>query len=131
MKIWGRRLVGVMLAVLAAACSDARGPSGPGSYTVAIEGGDVPAGAAVVELLGPGILGVESVGSARVYSTPLPSRDGIRVVVVVPGEFELGFRVLVSDLALAPPRGDVVEAAGMDNTPSLAPSTYQVRVIRD
>jgi len=127
----GWRLVGVVLAVLAAACSDAPGPSGPGSYAVVIQGGDVPAGAAVVELIGPGIVGVESVGSARVYSTPLATQDGIRVVIIAPGEGELGFRVLVADLALAAPRGDVLDAAGWDNTHSLAPSTYQVRVIRD
>ena len=122
-------LGGVLL--LAGACSDETGPSGPGSYTVLVQHPTEPAGGVIMELRGEGLLGVESKGGSRVFSNPLDSGEGLRIVVVNPEDGELSFHVLVDDLALIPPRGDVLVATLHDNSLSTQPSTYRVRVSRD
>jgi hypothetical protein len=121
----------LVLALGLSACSDDSGPSGPGSYTVVVQHPSVPAGGVVMELRGEGLLGVESNGGSRVFSAPLADGSGLRIVAVNPGEAPLSFRVLVADLALAPPRGDVIVATLLDNSLSAQASTYRVRVSRD
>ncbi len=110
------RLVGALalalpLAVLTSACSD--DPSGPGTVDLIVRA-DVALGAAVVELMGAGVVGVEQPAVGWVELVPMAvsgSTPVHRLVVVQDAPGELHLRVRVADVAGLLPTVTVIEAA--------------------
>lgn len=134
-----RRLVrtsaGLGLVLAAAACSD--DPSGPGTFTARVDGpADTPAGAAVVELAGDGIVGFEGIGSARVFARTVraPTEqqpEGLyRVVVVAPADEALRFEVEMEDVALGYPAATLLDLADAANAPIQSVGDYRIRFER-
>lgn len=99
------------LALMAhAGCDDL----GPAEFQVSVDG---DAAAAVVELTGEGITGVQSVGSTRAVGAPGPTAGTYRVVLVAPVSGPLRFKVNVADGSRPPPSGRVLEASDGGNQP--------------
>jgi len=95
------------------ACDD-RGIEGRGTLVARVEASDVVLGSAVVEVEGPGIVGFEGTGDARVFAGE--QADGShRVVVVDPRGGDLRFRMRVEDVSAALPSSVVTSAADTTN----------------
>lgn len=121
------------LVLAAAACDD--DPSGPGTFTVRVDGpADAPAGAAVVELAGEGITGFEAIGSAQVFSRTVraPTEqepEGLyRVVVVAPAGSSVAFGVEVEDVALGYPSASLRRVTDTANAPIQGVGDYRIRL---
>lgn len=119
----------LMLAL--AACGD-DGPQTPptpsgGDFDALLQGPTASESAALVELTGAGIEGVQANGPATVASSPVTG--GRRVVVVRTAPGAIGFRVRVAE-GNAAPTARVVELA--DANEQLRPSLagYQVTLTR-
>ncbi len=127
--VFFRRLA-LGLGVLALAACGEDGPSGPGAVEVRVEAPpSVEAGAALLEVTGPGIVGFEAAGSARVFGAPHPPVEGRHRVVVLADGGELVFRVRLEDVAVLP-RAAVLEAADRQNREVPGITAFQVRVSR-
>ena len=100
------------LACFAVACSD----NGPGTLSVTVTAPDA-LGAVSLEVVGPGVLGFEGMGSTEAYGGVVSAREGRhRVVVVDPtGDAELRFGIRVQDVGAEWPTLRVVSAAGTDD----------------
>lgn len=122
-----RGLVLFAAAVLAAGCGDAGPESGPGTLTATVVSPNGAEGAAVVEVFGPGITGVESL-DGRAFSER--RGDTVRVVVVrEDGAGTLRFILSVADTTQHF-GGTVLEVAGPDDTLRGSVSTYTLTVGR-
>lgn len=121
------RLVAVLLAAAAflAACNDGPAP-GPGAFTASLVSPHGAEGAAVLELVGPGIQGVSGDG-ARVWGRP-GAGDTVTVVVIADEAGSLGFRVAVAD-TLRRPEARVVQVAGPDDALREALEGYRVELV--
>lgn len=107
----GRIVVGVSFLTALGAC----GPSGPGSLGARISADGL--GGAILEVEGGGIQGFAARGDSRVYSAPMPGREGAhRVVIIHPTGGELGFDIVVDDVGMESPVVRVVSATRADNT---------------
>lgn len=120
------------MAVLAAlgsiGCSD--DPSGPGTLELLIRG-PVPLGAAVVQITGAGVTGVDqpSVGWAElVPMAPAGSTPVHRLVLVQEQAGELRIRVRVLDVAAIPPVVSVIEASDQADLPLASLSSVEARI---
>lgn len=128
----GRLAVVGALALGAAACDD--GSSGPGTLVAGVVSpADVPAGAAVIEIAGEGIVGFEASGSTRIFThtvRPPTSAGGeglYRVVAVTPAGSTLRFGVRVEDVAAGFPTATLVSVADTADHPVGAPGDYRVQ----
>lgn len=129
MKI-GSRWFGARIALVAtlsvAACDS--GPSGPGAFEAIATGEDV--GGVLLQVDGPGILGFDARGDARLYAAADSVRPGRhRVLVISPGSGELRFAILVEDVAIEGPAITVLQATRADNRLT-TPSAVVVRIVR-
>jgi len=124
-----RLLLTLATTVFAAACGD--GDTGPGVVRMeVVPPASVDAGGAVVELTGPGILGVEPLGDVRVYGVPHPAGgDRWRVVVVGGASGPLLFGVRLEDSGRRP-QGAVVEAVDRANRSVPGITAFQLRAAR-
>lgn len=122
-RAWG---VGLALALAVSGCSD--DPAGPGTVDLAIRG-PVPLGAAVVELVGAGIEGVEQPAQGWAELVPMPP-DGStpvhRLVVIQERPGELAVRLRVADVESVLLAATVVEAS--DQADAVLPSLSGVEV---
>jgi hypothetical protein len=102
----------MLLAALLAGCGD----DGPGTLTVTVEAPEA-LGAVSIEVVGPGVLGFEGMGSTEAYGGTVSAREGRhRVVVVDPtGGPELTFGIRVEDVSAPWPTLRLVSAAGTDD----------------
>lgn len=117
----------VLLATLTVAACDA-GPSGPGAFETTVTGEAL--GGVLLQVDGPGILGFEARGDARVYAAVDSIRPGRhRVLVITPGSGELRFGIVVEDVAIESPAITVLQATRADNRLT-TPSAAVVRIVR-
>ncbi len=127
---WGRprRLARLALLPLLAGlgCGDGGPRSGPGIVTAEVRSPNGPEGAALIELLGAGIDGVES-ESGWIFSSSGPESTRVLVVLDRPGP--LRFRVAVPDTT-APPGAVVLEVADGANDLRSNPGAYRVEFVR-
>lgn len=129
----GRRGTPLGLAILACAalaCSDE--PSGPGTVDLTVRGA-VPLGAAIVELVGEGIRGVdqEAAGWAELVPiAPVGSTPVHRLILIQdqPGDLRIGLEVL--DVAAELPIATVVEATDEADAPVPSPASIEAIVRR-
>lgn len=105
-------LTAVAVGVVPAGCTDGPAP-GPGTLAASLVSPHGAEGAAVLELVGPGIEGVSGGAGARVWGRP-GGGDTVAVVVVADQPGALTFRVAVADTLLRP-EVRVVEVAGPDD----------------
>jgi len=113
----GRLLaLSVAVALALAGCSD--GPRGPGTLNARVEG-PTPLGAAVVEVVGPGIAGFEGQGDTRVYGVLVPAQEGVHRVVVVSASGAIRFGIKVEDLGADLPTLTALDVATVLNQPGL------------
>lgn len=131
MRIAGR--CGVLLvslgALAAAGCSD--DPKGPGDLELRVSA-PVPLGAAVIELEGEGLQGVEQPATGWVELVPVAPRAGVpvhRLVVIREAPGPLAVRLQVTDVETVRPVAVVLEAADGNNAP--LPSLASVEVAID
>jgi hypothetical protein len=109
-------------------CSD--DPSGPGTLDLVIRG-PVPLGAAVVQITGMGVIGVDqpAVGWAElVPMAPVGSTPVHRLVLVQEQAGELRVRLRVVDVAALPPVVSVIEAADQADVPLASLSSVEARI---
>ena len=104
------RLLCALLPWVALGCDDA----GPAQLAASVDG---DAAAVLVELMGEGITGVESVGGTRALGAAGPTPGTYRVVLVAPVSGLLRFQVNVRDGSRPPPTGRVLEASDGGNQP--------------
>ncbi len=124
------RALALALLVVGAACSD--DPEGPGTVDLVIRA-PVPLGAAVVELVGEGIQGMEqpAVGwSELVPVVPQGSTPVHRVVVIQEEPGELTVRLRVTDVQDVRPVTTVVEATDAADEPVTPLSQVEVVIRR-
>lgn len=123
------RLAGLLLAgllvVAGSACSD--DPSGPGTFDVVVKAG-VPLGAAVVELEGAPVDGVDE--PARGWTSLRrvgPDRYRLMIIAETPGDLVASIRV--PDVSGPLPTASVVDASDQVNSRLVigGPATVQVR----
>lgn len=113
-------------ALLAAGCGD--DPEGPGALELRASA-SVPLGAAVIELEGEGLQGVEQPASGWVELVPVAPRNGVpvhRLVVIREQAGALAVRLQVTDVETVRPVVTVIEAA--DAADQLLPSPTAVQV---
>ncbi len=108
-------------------CSDEAPVSGPGTMTATLAGPGGPEGAAVVELLGPGLAGITAVGGVDLYAEV--DAKGARVVLIHATGGELAFVVAVPDTT-EPPAWVVRQVAGPDDALRPDLSRYAVEFSR-
>lgn len=107
-------VLALALAVLSA-CDT--GPDGPGTVSGRVVG-PADLGAAVLDVVWPGIQGFEGQGGTQVYSAPVAGdANRHRVILVGPTGGDLRFGILVDDLHLMGPVVTLVEAVATDNLP--------------
>lgn len=118
-------LVAVLVAA-ASACSD--DPSGPGTFDVSVTA-SVPLGAAVVELEGAAVDGVEAParGWAELRQVG-PERYRLMIIAEVPGELVASIRV--PDVAAPLPTASVVQATDQVDSPVPSGAGASARVRR-
>lgn len=92
--------------------------TGPGDWQALLQR-ETPVSAAVLEVTGQGIEGVDGTGATRAFAAMTVPDDGSglvtwRIVVVAP-ETEPGFRVHVRDVSAPAPEARIVSAAGPDD----------------
>lgn len=127
---WGFRTVVLALLAWGAACSD--DPEGPGTVEMVVRG-PVPLGAAVVELVGEGIEGVDqaAVGwSELVPVAPQGSTPVHRLVVIQEEPGDLVVRLRVRDVQAVQPVTTVVEATDQADAPLPSLSGVEVSIRR-
>lgn len=101
----------LLLAAALAGCGD--DPSGPGSVDLVVTG-PVPLGAAVVELVGEGVRGIEqpAVGWAELVPVaPSGTTPVHRLILIQEEPGDLRIRVEVADVAAPLPTATIVEAS--------------------
>lgn len=104
-------VVGAVCVLVVGAC----GPSGPGALTGRLSADGL--GGAILEVDGRGIQGFSGRGDSRVYSAPMPGREGVyRVVIIHPSGGEIGFDIAVDDVGMESPVVRVVSATRTDNS---------------
>lgn len=123
------RLGALVLAagVALSGCSDEAPVSGPGTMTATLTGPGGPEGAALVELLGPGLAGITALGDVDLYAEV--DAGGARVVLIHPTGGDLAFRVAVPDTT-EPPAWVVRQVAGPDDALRPDVSRYAVEFSR-
>lgn len=124
---WGALAVA---SLVAAGCSD--DPSGPGTITLTVRG-STPLGAAVVELVGEGLRGVEqpSVGWAELVPlAPVGTTPVHRLILIQDAPGELRVRLEVVDVAAPYPVATVIEATDQDDEPVASPASIEALVRR-
>jgi hypothetical protein len=89
-------------------------------------------GAVSLEVVGPGVLGFEGMGSTEAYGGAVSAREGRhRLVVVDPtGDGELRFGIQVQDVSAPWPTLTVVSAAGTDDLERMS-AGIEVSVARE
>jgi len=117
-----RFLVVAVLAVLAA-CTDAGPRRGPGTVTGTVQSPNGDEGAAVVLLVGEGVVEVRSVGGTDAYATT--DGDMTRVVLVNLEGGTLAFELDLAD-ASRPPVTSLGQVAGPDDQLRPDLSAYRV-----
>lgn len=117
-----RRLLPLLLGLVA--CGDAGPTSAPGTMTVTVDSPQGAEGAAVVDLVGPGLGGASAL-DGRVFSEP--RGDTLRVVVVAEPAGTLRFGVEVPDTT-RPPVATLHEVAGPDDRLRVPFGGYRVEV---
>ena len=116
----------VLALIWTAACSD--DPSGPGTIDLVIRG-PAPLGAAVVQITGSGVSGVDAIASGWVELIPVAPSGSTpvqRLVVVQQEAGDLKVRLRVTDVAAPPPRATVIEASDRCDLPVVNPGSLQV-----
>jgi hypothetical protein len=108
-----------------AACVDAAPPLGPGTVTATLHSPNGAEGAAVLQLVGEGVVSVEAVGDTEVYA--VTSAYETRVVLVNQVGGTLAFQVALADLG-RPPVSLVREVAGPDDELRGDLSDYRVEL---
>jgi hypothetical protein len=91
----------IVVAALAAACSDAAPVSGPGTMIATVVGPNGSEGAAVIELLGGDIGDITPVGDTEVFARK--SLASTRIVLINQTGGTLAFQVAVADTTEPPP----------------------------
>lgn len=120
------RWLGLVLALAGTgACGD--GDDGPGALLVTVEMPAGRVGAAVLELTGEGLLGVESTGSARAIGRTTASGT-LRIVVAAIGAQPPVVRVPVVNRNAALPLAAVLEASDASDLPLSGVGQIQVRI---
>ncbi|MGD2047516.1 MAG: hypothetical protein PVH96_14970 [Gemmatimonadota bacterium] len=112
MRSPGVRLLLLGMLVGSVACFDSGAPPHPGSLTATVQSPNGDEGAAVVRLLGDGVLGVHGAGATEAYSAT--SADGARVVLISMPGGALTFDVEVVDTG-RPPSVLFQQVAGPDD----------------
>jgi len=107
-----RRRLLFAAALVLTACSDAARPSGPGAHTATVRSPHGAEGAAVLTLVGEGVLDVRPVGGTEVYS--VVSGALTRVVLIDQAGGTLAFEVIVAELS-RPLVALLQEVAGPDD----------------
>lgn len=125
-----RRIFGLLAgaAMLAAGCSD--DPSGPGTIDLTVRG-PIPLGAALVELVGEGLRGVEqpSLGWAELVPVaPVGSTPVHRLILIQDEPGELRIRLEVLDVAAPFPIATVIEATDQADAPVPSPSSIEALI---
>lgn len=124
------RILALTLLIVGAACSD--DPDGPGTVDLVIRA-PVPLGAAVVELVGEGIQGMEQPAQGWSELVPL-APDGTtpvhRVVVIQEEPGQLTVRLRVTDVQDVRPVTTVVEATDAADEPVTPLSQVEVVIRR-
>jgi hypothetical protein len=98
--------------LLLAACTDLGQPQGPGTFTATLRSPNGLEGAAVVLLVGEGVLGVDPGGDTEAYT--VTSGGTTRIVLINKSGGTLAFDVAMADLS-RPPLALVREVAGPDD----------------
>ncbi len=127
-----RHVLGALTVVslAAAGCSD--DPSGPGTINLTVRGA-MPLGAAVVELVGEGLRGVEqpAVGWAELVPVaPLGTTPVHRLILIQEEPGELRIRLKVTDVAAPFPVATVIEATDQADEPVASPTSIEALVRR-
>jgi ABC-type hemin transport system ATPase subunit len=115
------RLSLLVVAALAAACSDVAPVSGPGTMTATVVGPNGAEGAALIELLGGEIGDITSVGDTEVFAQR--GLASTRVVLINQNGGTLAFQVAVADTT-EPPAWLVQQVAAPDDALRTDASTY-------
>lgn len=106
-------ILGLSLATALAACSD--DPEGPGTITLTVDA-EAPLGAAVLDLRGGAIEGVEEPGAGWAVLRDLPGAGSAhRLLIVAEQSGDLVVRLRVSDLQAALPHATLLQASGQDD----------------
>lgn len=124
-----RRILGILglaATVALAACSD--DPQGPGTITLTVDAA-APLGAAVLDLRGGGIEGVEEPAAGWAVLRPLAT-SGHRLLVVAEQAGDLVVRIRVADLDAPLPRATLLQASGQDDRAIEVLGGIDVRVRR-
>ncbi len=125
-----RRILVWCVCIGATACGE--DPSGPGSVDLVVRG-PVPLGAAVVELVGEGVRGIEqpAVGWAELVPVaPIGSTPVHRLVLIQEQPGDLRVRVEVVDVAAPLPTATVLEASDAADAPIANPASAEVALTR-
>ena len=117
----------LVLVLVLAACTDSAQPSGPGTLTATLRGPNGDEGAAVLALIGEGVLGVVAVGDTEAYATR--SGETTRIVLINQSGGTLGFDVAVADVSRSVV-ALVGEVAGPDDELRSDLSEYRVEFSR-
>ncbi|MEZ4417520.1 MAG: hypothetical protein R3E10_17330 [Gemmatimonadota bacterium] len=104
--------------------------AGPGHVRVSFESQGVEVGAALVELTGEGILGVEGAGASRAVGFELPG-GGWRVVVTSRTGEPPSFRIPVVDRRAPLPVGVLIQAVDVQNRPLAGTGGIRMLVQRE
>jgi hypothetical protein len=119
-----------VLLVAAGGCSD--DPSGPGTIDLMVRG-PVPLGAALVELVGEGLRGVEqpAVGWAELVPVaPAGSTPVHRLILIQDAPGDLRIRLEVVDVAAPYPVATVLDATDQADAPVPSPAGIEVLLRR-
>jgi hypothetical protein len=114
-------LIGAVLVL--AACTDIGQPRGPGSFTGTLYSPSGDEGAAVLLLVGEGVLAVTAVGDTEAHASTVG--ETTRIVLISQSGGTLGFDVLMANLS-QPLVALVREVAGPDDELRADLSEYRV-----
>lgn len=120
------RFIVVVLAALVSACGDS-GPQGPGSFRASVQATGPAAGAAILDVTGPGIQGFQGTGDTRVFPALIDAAAGVHRVIAVSASGVISFRIQVEQVELGAPAVLVVDAADMQNGPR-GPAGLEVQI---
>lgn len=111
----GFRLIGTLAVLTLALASCDSGPTGPGTLSATVSGPQA-LGAALVEVIGPGVRGFSDQGGCRSFGAEVSSATGTHRVLVVcssGGTLQLG--IDVDDVSAEPPTATVLQSASPAN----------------
>jgi len=117
----------LFVASILAGCTDVGPRRGPGTLQATLDSPNGPEGAAVLVLVGEGVLGVSPLGESDVHSITVG--EATRVVVINQAGGTLSFEVTMADLA-RPLVALVHEVAGPDDELRSDLSAYRVELQR-